>query len=395
MNYPDSVRFLYALGNESRSMKLGLERMRDVCEALGHPERGMRFVHVAGTNGKGSVCAMTEAALRASGLRTGLYTSPHLISPTERIRVAGAEVDEATFARAFNAVHTAVRHLPEHPTYFETITAMAFVLFREMACDIAVLEVGLGGRLDATNVVTPQVCAITPVSYDHQRHLGYTLPEIATEKAGILKPGVPAAIAPQAPEAMEAIARKAREVGAPLHLVDPNEPLDCQPSLLGRHQLINARTAREILRLLATPEYAIRAGIEHTDWPGRLERMRREPEIFLDGAHNQAGAEALADFIREYRGDRRVWIIFGVMRDKDIAPIARVLFPLASQLILTAPHMDRAMPPSEIPAPANSRVVPGVADALHIVDSEAAPGDLVFITGSLFLVGEARAILAA
>lgn len=395
MNYPDTVRFLYALGNESRSMKLGLERMQAVCEALGHPERGLRFVHVAGTNGKGSVCAMTEAALRASGLRTGLYTSPHLVSPTERIRIAGAEVDEATFACAFHLVHEAVRRLPEHPTYFETLTAMAFVLFREAALDIAVLEVGLGGRLDATNVVTPVVCAITPVSYDHQRHLGFTIPEIAAEKAGILKPGIPAAIAPQLPEAMEAIERKAREVGAPLYRVDPDEALPCRPSLLGRHQLGNARTARAILRLLETPEDAIRFGIEHTHWPGRLERMRQKPEIFLDGAHNQAGAEALAEFIRGYRGHRKVWIVFGVMRDKDIAPIAGALFPLADALVLTAPQMERAMPPAEIPAPPGALVAPTVAEALRIVDAGAAPADLVFLTGSLFLVGEARALLAA
>jgi dihydrofolate synthase/folylpolyglutamate synthase len=393
MDYADSVRFLYALGNESKSMKLGLERMREVCQALGHPEHGLRIVHVAGTNGKGSVCAMTEAALRAAGLRTGLYTSPHLVSPTERIRIGGADVDEATFARAFHIVHEAVRGLPEHPTYFETITAMAFVLFREAACEICVLEVGLGGRLDATNVVDPAVCAITPISYDHQRHLGYTIPEIATEKAGILKPGVPAVIAPQPPEAWEAIERAAAQVGAPLHPVDPEEPLDCRPALLGRHQLTNARTARAILRLLGTPEEAIRAGIERTEWPGRLERMRRAPEIFLDGAHNPAGAAALADFIREYRGSRKVWIVFGVMRDKDIAPITGSLFPLADELVLTAPRMERAMPPGEIPAP-KGRVTATVAEALRIVETEAAPGDLVFITGSLFLVGEARAILA-
>jgi dihydrofolate synthase/folylpolyglutamate synthase len=394
MNYSDSVHFLYALGNESRSMKLGLERMLDVCEELGHPERHLRFVHVAGTNGKGSVCAMTEAALRASGLRTGLYTSPHLVSPTERIRIAGAEVDEATFARAFNLVHEAVGAIPEHPTYFETITAMAFLLFQEAACDVAILEVGLGGRLDATNVVTPIACAITPVSFDHQRHLGYSLTEIATEKAGILKPGVPAAVAPQSPEAMEAIARKAAEVGAPLHLVDPGEELGYAPSLLGRHQITNAQTARSLLRLLGAGEEAIRYGIEHTEWPGRLERMRQQPEIFLDGAHNPAGAAALADFIREYRRDRKVWMIFGVMRDKEISPITDLLFPLAGELIVTAPHMERAMPPEEISAPASRRAVPDIRHALAIVDAEARPDDLVFVTGSLFLVGEARALLA-
>lgn len=393
MNYPDSVRFLYSLGNESKTMKLGLERMREVCRILGHPERELRCIHVAGTNGKGSVCAMTEAALNAAGHRTGLYTSPHLISPTERIRIGGADVSEAGFARTFNFIHEAVRDMPEHPTYFETITAMAFVLFREANCDYAVLEVGLGGRLDATNVIDPLLCAITPISVDHQSYLGADVTAIAGEKAGILKPGVPAIIAPQPAEAMAAIQQRAGEIGAPLRFVDGNDELGYAPALLGRHQVTNALTARSLLRELGVDESAIRHGIEHTQWPGRLERMQTKPEIFLDGAHNQAGAAALADFIRSYAGDRRIWIVFGVMRDKDVRPITDLLFPLAAEVIATAPAMERALPPGEIPAPPGSRIAASIRDALQIVNREAGSGDLVFITGSLFLVGEARALL--
>ncbi len=393
MDYPESVRFLYALGNESKNIKLGLDRMRAVCDALGNPERRLRFAHVAGTNGKGSVCAMIEAGLRASGLRrTGLFTSPHLISPTERICIDGVPVSEEAFAGAFAQVHHAVESFDDHPTYFETVTAMALLLFADAECGFVVFEVGLGGRLDATNVVAPAICAITPVSFDHQSYLGNSLSEIAREKAGILKRGVPAVIAPQVPEAMAIIQQQAEAQGAPLHFA-AGEELGYAPALLGDHQITNAKTARAVLRLLGTGDDAIREGITGTSWPGRLERVREQPEIFLDGAHNQAGAAALADFIREYGAGRKVWLVFGVMRDKQIEPIAQSLFPLADELILTAPGMDRAMPPDEIPAPSSRRIAATTADALRVIKAEAAPRDLVFITGSLFLVGEARALL--
>ncbi len=392
MNFPESVRYLYALGNESKGIKLGLERMREVCAALGHPERDIPAIHVAGTNGKGSTCAMIEAGLRAAGMRTGLYTSPHLISPAERIAIDGQAVSEEYFAQLFAHVHDAVRDLSEHPTYFETVTAMAFVAFREAQSDISVLEVGLGGRLDATNVVTPELCVITPVSFDHQSYLGNSLREIAAEKAGILKPGVVAVVAPQEPEAMEVIAKKAEVVGAPLYLVSPESGSGYRPSLAGRHQVENAEAAARALELLKIPAAAIRQGIENTTWPGRLERVRAKPEIFLDGAHNAAGAAALADYIREYRGARKVWLVFGVMRDKELHGITGRLFPLADELILTAPEMDRARRPEEIEVSQPHRIAPTVRDAIRMLEAAAA-GDLVFITGSLFLVGEARALL--
>src|SRR5581483_4235748 len=212
MNYAEAVRYLYSLGNEVLTAKLGLERITALLEALGHPERACRWVHVAGTNGKGSTCAMIEAGLRSAGVRTGLYISPHLIEPTERIQICGAPVTQEQFATAFDRVHdTAEQMLASgsidmHPTYFETVTAMAFVLFAEAGLDRVVLEVGLGGRLYATNVVTPELCVITPIDYDHQIFLGDTIEQIAGEKAGILKPGVPAVFAEQRPEA-EAVLR--------------------------------------------------------------------------------------------------------------------------------------------------------------------------------------------
>src|ERR1039457_3141928 len=212
MNYSEAVRYLYALGNEVHTAKLGLDRIARLLGALGNPQQVCRFVHVAGTNGKGSTCAMIEAGLRAGGVRTGLFTSPHLEEPTERIRIAGEQIEPQQFASAFEEVHcTAERmlrtgELDLHPTYFETVTAMAFLLFREQRVNTVVLETGLGGRLDATNVVRPELCVITPISYDHQSFLGATLGEIAAEKFGILKPGVPAVMA-----------RQVEQVSRPVH----------------------------------------------------------------------------------------------------------------------------------------------------------------------------------
>jgi dihydrofolate synthase / folylpolyglutamate synthase len=201
MSYPDSVRYLYSLGNELKvGAKFGLERLQTLLAELGSPERGQRFIHVAGTNGKGSTCAMIANMLNEAGFRTGLYTSPHLIEPTERIQISGNPLTEAEFVRAFDTVHDAAEELlgserlDAHPSYFETVTAMALLTFRER-CDISVMEVGLGGRLDATNVIAPELCVITPVAYDHEAFLGNTLESIAYEKAGILKPGVPAVVA--------------------------------------------------------------------------------------------------------------------------------------------------------------------------------------------------------
>jgi len=222
MTYPDSVQFLYALGNEVKTAKLGLDRVSLLLEALGGPHRAGRYIHVAGTNGKGSTCAMIEAGLRAAGRRTGLFTSPHLIEPTERIRVAGEPVTREQFAAAFARVHGAAERLLAegalefHPTYFETVTAMAFVLFRELEAEWVVLETGLGGRLDATNVVRPELAVVTQVDYDHEALLGSSLEAIAGEKGGILKPGVPALFSRQRPEAAAVLERCATHAGAPV-----------------------------------------------------------------------------------------------------------------------------------------------------------------------------------
>lgn len=417
-SYPDSVRFLYALGNEIKAAKFGLETIGRVVQALGQPDRACRFVHVAGTNGKGSTCAMIESGLRTAGVRTGLYTSPHLIEPTERIQVAGVPVTAEEFAQAFDTVHRAAERLLDsgaieyHPTYFETVTAMALVIYRERAVETVVLEVGLGGRLDATNIVTPELCVITPVDFDHENFLGNTIPLIAGEKAGILKPGVPVVVSRQRPEAEAVITARARELGCaltrtsdfpPVNVIrDPHGStiewpgLTVRCPLAGMHQVENATAAVLTLRALGMPDSAIAEGVAAARWPGRLERVADAPEIILDGAHNPAGARVLAAHIREYYANRRVWLIYGTMRDKSIGEIVETLFPLAHELILTAPKAPRALDPRSligVAAHSSARVAADLPAALEFVKAHAAKEDVVFISGSLFLVGEARALL--
>jgi dihydrofolate synthase / folylpolyglutamate synthase len=417
LSYPDSVRYLYALGNEIKAgAKFGLEPMQLLLAALGNPERGLRFVHVAGTNGKGSTSAMIANALQRAGFKTGLYTSPHLVEPTERIQINGTAITDQEFASVFETVHRKAEDLLKaeildaHPSYFETVTAMAFLVFRERA-EITVLEVGLGGRLDATNVVTPELCAITPVSYDHESFLGNTLQSIAAEKAGILKSGVPVVMAKQQPEAEEVITRRANELGcevirsAEVTLSDicaqprnsmftmQGERYTC--GLPGRHQIENAVTAILALKEFGIPITAIREGAETVRWPGRLEFVSQAPDFVLDGAHNPAGAAALAKYIQEFYGDRPVWIVYGAMRDKAIEEVAGQLFPLADRVIATAPNFARALRPEailQLMPHASAIAAANVADAVAIAHT-APPEAIVFFTGSLFLVGEARGLL--
>jgi dihydrofolate synthase/folylpolyglutamate synthase len=423
MNYPDSVRFLYSLGNEVKTAKYGLERITTLLVALGRPQRLNRIVHVAGTNGKGSVCAMIESGLRAAGLRTGLFTSPHLIEPTERIRISGHPVRVDEFTAAFDRVHACAEELLNrgaidfHPTYFETVTAMAFLLFQQLQTGAVVLEVGLGGRLDATNVVEPELCVITPVDFDHEALLGKSLEAIAGEKAGILKRGVPAVFATQRPGAQQELDRREAELGVDviraqnawraenvrytergssfvaqagmrsrLHITCP---------LAGRHQIENALVAIAALDRLGVAPDAIERGIGATRWPGRLEHVSDSPEIILDGAHNPAGARALASYIEQFYSDRSVVLVYGAMRDKAVEEMAGILFPHAAEVIATAPRQARAADPDTIRWLADHpcvRTAPDLSAAMEI--ARQGPSDrVIFITGSLFLVGEALALL--
>lgn len=415
MNYPDSVRFLYSLGNELKTAKFDLERITVLLEALGNPHRRGRFVHVAGTNGKGSTCAMIESCLRAAGMRTGLYTSPHLLEPTERIRVNGVPVGPEEFAAAFDRVHQtaesllAAQKLDLHPTYFETVTAMAFWIFAEAKLDLSVIEVGLGGRLDATNVVHPELAVVTPIDFDHEAYLGKSVQSIAAEKAGILKPEVPAVFAAQRAEAAVVLDVKAAELNvAVTHSRDlPIEDLQLHRRgsafradgmriacpLAGLHQVENARTAISALRLLHVPEAAIEKGIARVEWPGRLERLSENPEIVGDGAHNPAGARALAAYIDQFYGQQPIRLIYGAMRDKAVEEVVGILFPRFAEVIATAPKQARALDPAIYPSlidHPNLRIAGNLETAVHEARNSRWP---LFITGSLFLVAEARGLL--
>lgn len=415
MTYAAAVQALYGLGNEVRTARLGLDRIRAVLARLGDPQNATRHIHVAGTNGKGSVCAMLEAAMRRAGVRTGLYTSPHLVEPVERIQIAGRPVDRDAFAGAYRTVHETAeamldaREIDIHPTYFETVTAMAFVLFREQRVERVALEVGLGGRLDATNVVTPELCVITPVDIDHQRFLGDTIEQIAAEKAGILKPGVPAVFSRQDPRAAAVLDERARELGIAVTRTSEQrvEDISIGPDgssfllagteirvpLAGEHQIENALTAAVALRRLGCPV----DGIAEARWPGRLERVATRPPIILDGAHNIAGVHALVAYMRRFFAGRRIWIVFGAMGDKNPAESAVILFPVAHRVIATSAENVRAMPPEEIrdaaPAGTSIEVTHTVAEAVKRIRELASEQDVVFITGSLFVVGEARRLL--
>jgi dihydrofolate synthase/folylpolyglutamate synthase len=417
VSYPDSVRYLYSLGNELKAgAKLGLERMQTLLAQLGNPERGQRFVHVAGTNGKGSSCAMIANALRHAGYRTGLYTSPHLIEPTERIQINGCPLTPQEFVQAFETVHAAAEtllrqdRLDAHPSYFETVTAMALVTFRQR-CDISVLEVGLGGRLDATNVVTPELCVITPIAFDHESFLGNSLDAIASEKAGILKPRTTLVLARQPGAAETAISKRADELNCKIVRTEDrrlsNIRATCEGSmfcldgvcyecaLAGRHQIENATGAILSCRELGVDTSRIQAGLRDVKWPGRLEYISREPDLVLDGAHNPAGAAALGAYIREFWVHRPVWIVYGAMRDKAIAEMTSELFPLADRVIATAPNFPRALRPEAILAVTdhpNAAVAKTVRDAIEMA-RDAPKHAAVFFTGSLFLVGEARRLL--
>jgi dihydrofolate synthase/folylpolyglutamate synthase len=419
MNYPDSVRYLYSLGNELKSAKFGLETISALLNALDNPQRACRFVHVAGTNGKGSTCAMIESGLRAAGIRTGLYTSPHLAEPTERIQIAGQPVTFEQFASAFDVVHEAAEGLLRdgvieyHPTYFETVTAMAFVLFKQLGAETVALEVGLGGRLDATNVVMPALSVITLVDFDHEALLGRSIEEIASEKGGILKPGIPAVLAPQRPEAEATLLARAKVTGSGMTRAADWSVDDCSLNprgsaftigrkgegqmrlrcpLAGEHQVDNALAAAIALHEVGIAREAIERGIAATRWPGRLELVSSRPEIILDGAHNPSGGQALVRYIERFYGDRKVTLIYGAMRDKAVAEMTGILFPAADTVIATAPAQERATRPEtirELSGNAGVLITRTVADALKLAQD----ADVIFVTGSLFVVAEARALL--
>ncbi len=390
----------------------GLEVMDALCARLGDPQRELRCVHIAGTNGKGSCAAMVCAMLRAAGYRTGLYTSPDLTGPWERIKVDGVDITLPELRAVTQRVKAACAGL-EEPSYFEKLTAAAFLYFAERRCDYVVLETGLGGRLDATNVIKrPAVSVIMPIGLDHTAVLGDTLTAIAGEKAGIVKPGCPVVCAVQPPAAEAVIRARCADAGAPLRVVDINKvhPLshslagqrfdygdmeDLSLALLGRHQAENACAAVEAGRTLGLSEADIRAGLAAAHWPCRFEYVPGAPPFLLDGAHNGHGAAALAAGLAEYFPRTRFTMVMGVMKDKSWEEMLDILSPLAVRAVCLAPEGPRALPAAELAAAFTARGVPaepagGLDRVLALCRAHDEP---VCACGSLYYIGYLRRML--
>jgi len=397
MTYPQAIEFLYSL--RLFGMKLGLDNARRLAAAMGNPHHHLRFIHVAGTNGKGSTCAMLESIYRTAGLRVGLFTSPHLVSFAERIQVGRELISREDVARLTEEIRAAIDALDAEspPTFFEVVTVMALKYFAEQKCELVVWETGLGGRLDATNIVTPLASVITNVQLDHQQWLGQTLPEIAREKAGIIKPSVPILTTTDAADALKVIAEVARQQQAPLTVVtELAEPWEI--ALGGEHQKRNAALAVAVVRLLqpliSAPETAVREGLRATHWDGRLQIVQQAEGriVLLDGAHNPAGAQALATALQTRFPGRAPTLILGTMADKDYAAICRCLAPTAAKIFLCPIASDRGADPRVLAdccragnAAAEVLLCANIAEAL----AQAARDAFVVVTGSLHFVGEA------
>jgi dihydrofolate synthase / folylpolyglutamate synthase len=455
MTYKEALDYLYSLGNEVLSAKLGLQNISVLLSFLGDPHKKFKSILIAGTNGKGSVAAFCESILRVSGYKTGLYTSPHLIQIEERIRVNGVMIPAKDFARLTEEVRNSIAilmdghhssrsylRLDRHPTYFEIVTAVGLKYFAEQEIDVALVEVGLGGRFDATNVVDPVAAVITNIDYDHQKYLGDRLEEIAAEKAGIIKPHsyerMNTPVSPAEPgrysnsmlpvvfcngtdSVVEVIQRQCNATGSRLiRALDGIEykfnanPLgyfrlrlnssfgDTEISipLPGEHQVLNTLTAIRTMEVLQGSGFRIscqdvRDGVARTYWPGRLEILDHQPRLILDGAHNPAGAEIVRAYVQQFLQSNQIVMVYGTMRDKAIQEIARKLFPLARQIILTRASRDRAADPEEIAdlLPEYHRLFRfsrTVDEALSLAQGLAPKEGTILIVGSLFLVGEAK-----
>ena len=429
MTYPEAVRFLYRLVNHERTLNykyenaFKLDRVHYMLRALGDPHKSFPSVHVAGTKGKGSTAAMVASVLGRAGYKVGLYTSPHLVSFKERIRTDGRKISEEEFSRLIAEVSPLVTFSPEgrsSHSFFDVLTAVAFLHFRREGVDWAVVEVGMGGRLDATNVLSPEICILTPISYDHMKFLGSTLSEIAYEKAGVLKPDVPAVVAPQDGEAMEVIREVASERGVPLVDVgreyrwertamrdDGEEFLIEGPwgkyevfvPLLGEHQGLNAAVAVAAVDLLRSrglevPREAVPEGLSSLRLLGRISVVGREPWVVVDVAHNAASAERLRKVLEErFLGSGRLFLVFALLRDKDLPRMAEVLGPVAYRAFLPRLDTPRAMPPEEVKDVLSGYVPCEVYDSVHDAISEAFKGagrrDVVAVVGSFMLAEQA------
>jgi dihydrofolate synthase / folylpolyglutamate synthase len=434
MLFDEAQNYLFSLGHETLTIKLGLENTEPLLAALGHPQRSFPSVQIAGTNGKGSTAVMLESICNEAVIRAGLFTSPHLISITERIRIDGEDISEQDFARLTARVKQTAEELMRRgelqtlPTFFEHVTAIALLAFHEAEVELAILETGLGGRLDSTTAAGAKVVAITPIAMDHEEYLGSTLAEIAAEKAAIIRPGVTAVIAPQKEEALAVILQRSESVGVTPRLVagampawpatqDSTANRMCATfetrndryenvclGLRGHHQVTNAGTAVFLAEALCErgfdiSRHAILTGLKNARHAGRLELWDDSPPILFDGAHNPASARALRDYLDEFV-HRPITMILGAMRDKPLREIAAILFPAAREVVLTEIDNPRAATIQELGTAVpgdfdRGRLydVPSVADALRLARRITTPEGLILVTGSLYLVGAAQETL--
>jgi dihydrofolate synthase / folylpolyglutamate synthase len=432
MLFDEALQYLLGLGHETLAIKLGLKNIEQLLDALGRPQTSFPSVQIAGTNGKGSTAVMLDAIARAAGIKTGLYTSPHLSRITERIRIQGSEISPEAFARHATRVRSTAEALVREgkletpPTFFEQVTAISLLAFKETLVKLSILETGLGGRLDATTAAGAKVVAITPIAIDHQEYLGTGLAEIAAEKAAIILPGAEAVVAAQEhATALEVIEERCRAVGVrPCFAgsnievvgagrwgnlcvtIETEEDLyrGVRLGLPGRHQAVNASVAvglAERLRARGLPiaREAIIEGLEQARHPGRLELFENAPSVLFDGAHNHASARALSDYLREFV-TAPVTLIFGAMRDKELMRMAALLFPQARLLILTGMNNPRAATPEMLSGavprgvdPESILLAPSPSDALRLAIEMTPPDGLITVSGSLYLVGEIRELL--
>ncbi len=419
MNYKSSIEYVYSL--ESFGIKLGLERIMFLLKKLDNPEKKMRIIHVAGTNGKGSVCAILGSVL-SEKYRVGVYTSPNLVDIRERITINGRMISKKDFGKIITDIKKInVSSSFGHPTFFETLTALALKYFYEKNVEYAVLEVGLGGRLDATNIVKPLISVITNVSMEHEEVLGDTLEKIAGEKAGIIKKNVPVVTSAENKKVLGVIKRVCRRKKCKLIDIhrnvkinkishdlngqmfnlqtQKNKYFNLRIPLLGRHQLVNAATALFVVELLGGfSEMDVRKGFSKTKWPGRLEIINKKPLIVVDGAHNPDGMRKLKSAIVEYFNYDNLILILGILSDKDIKKMVKIISPLSDRIIITKPDSKRAADPEIIRNEAEryiNRVVvkEGVNHALDYAKSFAKKNDMILITGSLYTVGDVKRVI--
>jgi dihydrofolate synthase/folylpolyglutamate synthase len=401
MNFQAAVEYLLGLGHETLAIKLGLRNTELLLAAVDNPERAFPSVQIAGTNGKGSTAVMLDSICRAAGIKSGLYTSPHLVSITERIKVSGIEITREDFAASATVVRDVSEQLEALPTFFEQVTAIALLAFRNARVELGILETGLGGRLDSTTAANARIVGITSIAFDHEEYLGHTIESIATEKAAIIRPGVRAVIGKQ-PEAaaLDVLLERCEHVGVTPILADSIATDGLVLGLRGRHQLDNAAVAINLAKLLRTEGFAISDsaivdGLKTARHAARLELIPHNPSFLIDGAHNPAGAQTLRDYLDEF-APRPLTLVFGAMRDKQLERMGEILFPVADTVVLTTIDNPRSASIETLQTIASSFAKGTVlasessSEALRIAIANTPPEGLICIAGSLYLAGEVR-----